>query len=128
MGNNTFIIAFVTIGLCVILGGFIFISTQLMPNNNVIEKKAIKCTNPESTISFLIDDENRTVIMAGEIIPDNTITIFNKTAVSAIWLLNNEKTKIFLDRIAGRLQIDLSDDFGNKHVEKFDCNAVSVRF
>lgn len=127
MGNTTFIITFVMVGLCVILGGFIFISTQLMPRPEV-RQKAIKCTNPESTISFLIDDESRTVIMAGEMLPPKTIMIFNKTAISAKWLHNNETTKMFLDRIAGRLLVEISDKIGNNHIEKFECYAVSVRF
>lgn len=127
MGNTTFIITFVLVGLSIILGGFVFISTQLMPKYDTAQK-AIKCTNPEATISFLIDDENRTVIMAGELLPPKTITIFNKTAISAKWLHSNEQTKIFLDRIAGRLLVEISDKLANEHTEKFDCSAVSVRF
>ena len=127
MGNTTFIITFVMVGLCVILGGFVFISTQLMPKHETAEK-AIKCTNPEAAISFLIDDDSRTIIMAGELLPPKTITIFNKTAISAKWSHNNETTKMFLDRIAGRLQVEISDRLGNNHTDKFDCNVVSVRF
>lgn len=127
MGNTTFIITFVMVGLCIILGGFVFISTQLMPKYEDT-KKAIKCVNPESAISFLIDDESRTVIMAGELLPSKTITIFNQTAISAKWLNNNERTRMFLDRISGRLLIEVSDNVGNEHIEKFECSAVSVRF
>ncbi len=127
MGNTTFIITFVMVGLSVILCGFIFISTQLMPKP-VVTEKAIKCANPESTISFLIDGESRTVIMAGELLPPKTIVIFNKTAISAKWVHNSETTKMFLDRIAGRLLVEISDRIGNNHTEKFDCHAVSVRF
>lgn len=127
MGQNTFIIVFFTFAISIVLGGFLFISSQFIPKA-VIAQKAIKCANPESTISFLIDDESRTILMAGELLSPKTITIFNKTAISAQWVHNNETTKMFLDRIAGRLKVETSGNVGREQVDKFDCNAVAVRF
>lgn len=127
MGNAVFVITSFLFGLAIIIGGFFFISAQLTPEYKSVTK-AIKCVSPKSTISFLVDDEAQSVIMAGEAIPPKTIVIFNETAISAKWLHNKEITKVFLDRIAGRLEVEVSDSLGKSEVDKFDCSAVAVRF
>ncbi|MGH1378763.1 MAG: hypothetical protein ACRBB3_08065 [Alphaproteobacteria bacterium] len=127
MSNAIFVVTSLIFGLAIIVGGFFFISAQLTPERKEV-KKAIKCVSPKSTISFLIDDETRSVIMAGEAIPEKTITIFNDTAISAKWMYDKEITKVFLDRIAGRLEVEVSSSYGKNEVSNFDCSAVGVRF
>lgn len=124
MKNTGGIIAFITVILAIICGGFAYFYIQFLPS----PKKAVKCTNEWSTISFMVNEENKTVVMAGEMLDPNSISIFNETAIAASWKHKNGATKIFLDRIAGGLEVETTKDNIEWEKNKFDCSQSSVRF
>ncbi len=125
MKQNTGLIVFLVIILSVIIGGFYYFSKLVSQP----KETAIKCNGEDDiTISFLIDDKNLSVIMAGKKILPNTINIFNKTAIEAAWKKNNIGTKIFLDRIAGYLEVETTSDFVKWDKERLECSNVAIRF
>ncbi len=124
MRNTGGIIAFITVMLTIICGGFAYFYIQFLPS----PKKAIKCTNEWSTISFMVNEEKRTVVMAGEMLDPNSISIFNETAIAATWKHKNGATKIFLDRIAGALEVETTEGGSEWEKNKFSCSHSSVRF
>ncbi len=125
MRHNTGLIVFLLIALSTICGGFIYFYMSVSQTRET----AIKCTGDGGiTISFLIDDENSVVLMAGQKISPNTISILNKTAVAAAWKKKNIGTKIFLDRIAGYLEVETTNDFVVWEKERLECFNVAIRF
>lgn len=78
----------------------------------------------------MINEETGALTMAGQIVDPKTISIMNDTAISAEWKhKDGAQTKIFLDRIAGELEVQTKPDpFSEVEKEKFKCQHSNVRF
>ena len=124
MNNSSSIVIFLTLAITVICGGFVYIYMKVSPD----ARKAVQCKNDVSSISFLIDDEAKSVTMAGKIIDSTNITVINETAVAMDWTNKTNGTKVFLDRIAGSLEIETTNDLVNWDKEEMKCHQVSIRF
>ena len=124
MQNNIGIIIFLTVALTIICSGFVYFFIQFMPDR----VNAVQCQNEASTISILINDSDNSLIMAGKAMDDDMITIFNDTAIAMNWTNEKEGTKVFLDRIAGLLEIETTTDLITWDKEEFNCRQVSIRF
>ncbi len=125
MRDNTGLVIFLIFMITVILGGFLYFSILISGE----KQTAVKCKGDgDITISFLIDDEKSSVIMAGKEIEPSTINIFNKTAIAAAWKNKNIGTKIFLDRIAGFLEIETSNNLTDWEKQRLECFSVIIRF
>ncbi len=125
MGNSNGIIVFLTVILTVIVGGFVYFYMQFKP---APLQKAVECRKDENIISFLIDDDMRNILMAGKALPSDSIKIFNKTAISASWASGKETTSIFLDRVSGKLEIEMSGENMENQKDILDCSQTSIRF
>ena len=123
MRDNAGLIIFLTIAITIICSGFVYFYMKFTPNM----KNAILCSNEDSTISFLVNDDDKSVVMAGKLVDSQTINIFNETAIAMSWTNNKEGTKIFLDRIAGLLEIETTPDSIEWEKEEFECRRVSIR-
>lgn len=96
---------------------------------SVLAESAVTCKNGDTAmISFLINDEAPSVIMAGRALDPKIITVFNKTALAAEWSRRSETTKIFLDRIAGHLVVKTTTDRVLWDENDFDCQRTNIRF
>lgn len=124
MGNNAGLIVFMFVILVVAIGGFTVFYTQMQPP----AEKTVTCKNEWSSISFLINDADQTLLMNGERVAPESIKIFNETAISARWKHSNAATRIFLDRIAGRLEVETTEDFLEWEKNEFQCNFSQKRF
>ena len=60
--------------------------------------------------------------MNGERVANDSIKIFNETAISARWKHGGSATRFFLDRIAGRLEVETTEDFLEWEKNEFQCN------
>lgn len=119
---------FVTMMVVIVAGGFTIFYWQFLPP----EKTAISCSHKEeeyqTTISLLIDRKSGSVMMSGEVINPEHIKINNETAISAEWEHNKGRTKIFLDRIAGKLDVEVSQDSVHWQKTEFTCNSSRLKF
>lgn len=124
MGNSNALVMFLLLVIVVAIGGFALFYTQFQPS----AQKTATCKNEWSTISFLINEEDNTLLMNGENVAPDRIKIFNDTAISAQWKHDGSATKFFLDRIAGRLEVQTTDDFLEWDKNEFECNVSQKRF
>ena len=124
MGNNAGLIVFMFIILVVAVGGFTVFYTQMQQP----VEKTVTCKNEWSAISFLINDEEPFILMNGERVAPESIKIFNETAISARWKHSGSATRIFLDRIAGSLVVETTEDFLEWEKNEFKCNFSQKRF
>lgn len=124
MGNNSGLVVFMFVILVVAVGGFTIFYTQMKPP----AEKTVTCKNEWSSISFLINDEEPYLLMNGERVANESIKIFNETAISARWKHGGSATKFFLDRIAGRLEVETTEDFLEWEKNEFKCNFSQKRF
>ncbi len=124
MGNSNALIVFLLMVIFIAVGGFALFYTQFQPS----PQKTATCKNEWSTISFLIDEEKNMLLMNGERVAPERIKIFNDTAISAQWKHEGSATKFFLDRIAGRLEVQTTEDFLEWEKNEFECNVSQKRF
>tara|TARA_R110001592_G_scaffold20926_25_gene84911 strand:- start:42306 stop:42680 length:375 start_codon:yes stop_codon:yes gene_type:complete len=124
MGNNGGLVVFLFMIIVVVVGGFALFFTQFQPP----KEKTVTCKNEWSTISFLINEEENILIMNGELVAPESIKIFNSTAISAQWKHAGATTKFFLDRIAGALEVETTEDSLEWDKNKFECNFSQKRF
>ena len=122
--NSAAVILFFTVLLAMMFAGFMYFFS---PSESAF-KKAVKCTNEWYTISFLINDVERSVLMGGEPVDPQSITIFNETAIAANWGHKQEKNKIFMDRIAGNLEVETKVEGQDWKKNEFECSIASLRF
>lgn len=121
-------IGFLLFMIITILGAFLAFGYFFIFQNNIIPKKAISCTNDGPTISFLIDEEERELIMMGEKIEPENVKIFNEAVISAQWELKDGYTKIFIDRISGELEVETKRKQGVAEKQKFKCLSTIIKF
>ena len=124
MGNNSALVIFLFMILVVIMGGFALFYTQFQPPS----EKTVTCKNEWSTISFLINDDKNLLLMNGERVDLERIKTFNDTAITAQWRHGGSATKIYLDRIGARLEVETTDDFLEWEKNEFECNVSQKRF
>ncbi len=124
MRLNSVILMFTSISLIIVFSGFAFFYLKFLPN----PRTAIRCQNDWSTISFLIDEEQRSIIMAGEAIDPKSVKIFNETAITARWKHRSGETKVFLDRISGRLEVQTRERAIEWNKNEFECVHSNIRF
>lgn len=128
MGNNQTGVMFVVVAMICIMGGFVVFMLNMQKEPPA--KRAIECRNEWSVISFLIDEDNETVMMAGEFLDPSSIKTFNETAISAQWTHDsgNGETKVFLDRIAGHLEVETKEKGLDWEKNEFECRNTRVKF
>ncbi len=126
MKPNVTMIAVLMVIIMIILGGLTYLYLQLSPK--AATKVAVRCQNENGVISFLINEEEKTLTMEGQPVDAKNIKLFNETAVSAEWLRADGGTRIFLDRIAGRLELDAKSDDSDWETEEFSCSRSGIRF
>lgn len=124
MRSNNGAMVFVAVSLIIAVAAFGLFYMQFLPD----KRSAIKCENDWSTISFLIDEEQRSIVMAGEPVSANNVKIFNETAISAGWKHASGETKIFLDRISGRLEVQTRNRTIEWDKNEFECTQSQIRF
>ncbi len=124
MGNNNGALTFLIIMMVAIFGSFVYFYIQFLPPPH----NAVKCSNSDLTISFAIDDEAHSILMDGRLLHKNVIDIFSKAAISAHWTYKKETTKMLLDRVTGRLEIDTSYDGAEWKKDTLECVNASSRF
>ncbi len=124
-GNVGFILLFIVMLAVTTIAGFYMV---MFSQNSNVNKRAIVCRNDGPTISFLINEKTQEIIMLGEVIDPSSINIFNKAAISAAWSHKGADTKIFLDRIAGQLEVETSKANGKIDKQKFECSNTNIRF
>lgn len=120
------ILSFLLLGLFVAF--FIYQITPAPPP----ERMSITCTNDnredKRTVGILLDVANKEMIMSGEHVPEKFIRVFNETAIDARWEVGGLMTKVFIDRIAGQLEI-ITQHKGRQPIRNsFTCHASSTRF
>lgn len=124
-----------TVGMLLVsfvaLGGFIaFFIYQLTPPSGP-PRMMITCVNDnrddERKVGVLLDTKNKEIILSGEPVPKEYIRLFNDTAIEARWSVNGLHTTVFIDRIAGHMQIEtrLGDRLPVKN--KFSCSQSAQR-
>ncbi len=129
MRSETAPIVFLTLLLIVIAGGFAIFYMQFLPP----EKVAISCNTEgaetmQTSISLLVNRNDGSVLMAGKVIDPKNISILNDTAIAAEWKHNNGMTRMFLDRITGKLEVELSEDGLDWQKTEFVCSNSHLRF
>ncbi len=128
MRNGSAAVLFTTMMAVIVAGGFIMFYRQFLPP----EKTAVSCLHKDveysTTISLLIDKKTGEVMMSGEAINPEHIKINNETAVSAAWSHKAGRTKMFLDRIAGKLEIEISQDGVHWDKTEFQCSTSRLKF
>lgn len=124
MSNSVALVMFLVI-ILLSVGGFVFMFTQTAK----IPVKTITCVDEwDSSISVLIDEENRALIMNGEEIKSEKVTTFNETAIAAKWRNGKIGTRLFLDRVAAKLEIETTRDLFEWDKVEFTCKKSNIRF
>lgn len=123
--NLGLVLLFMVLMTITIISAFYFL---IFDQNASLPRRAIVCENDGPTISFLINEKTQEVIMLGEKINPSSITIFNQAAISAKWSHKKGDTKIFLDRIAGKLEVENTANNGLIDKQKFKCMNTTIRF
>lgn len=124
-GNVGFLLLFFVMMISVTICGFYFL---MFNQGSALIKRAIVCENDGPTISFLIDEKNKNIIMLGEAIDHASIKIFNQAAISAEWTHKQGRTSVFLDRISGQLDVETSLENGKIDKQKFECSSTNIKF
>ncbi len=128
---NSSMASFLVLSL-VVLGLFVaFFIYQITPAPPP-EKMAVTCTNDnredKRTVGILLHTNTKEMVMSGEHVPAKFIRVFNDTAIDARWKVDDLQTKVFIDRIAGRLEIITQRDGREPETNTFTCHAASQRF
>ncbi len=124
MTNTGMIMFFVMILAIIVTGVGSFIYFQYKGP----ERKTIICKNEKLELSFVIHDQDKAFVIAGEQVNPKNVSIFNESTIAASWTHNTAATKIFLDRITGKLELETKT--GNRDWEKniLECQYKAARF
>lgn len=96
------------------------------------EERTVFCKDNQSefSISFVINDNKKSILMSGERVNQKHVKIFNESAFEIRWQSKNgTQTQMFMDRIAGNLDVETRsgprDDWDKI---KLVCNRQVARF
>jgi len=124
MRNGSGVIIFFFIMVSIIAGGFLYFSSQFKAPT----EKTVTCKNDWSTISFVINEQDKTIIMNGELVSSDRIKAFNSSAISAQWRHGGSATRFYLDRISGNLEVETTKDMLEWDKNILECSASQKRF
>ncbi len=124
MRNNSGLIIFLFMMISIIAGGFLFFFMQFQSP----DEKAVTCKNDWSTISFVINEKDKVVIMNGELVSPDKIKAFNSSAISAQWRHGGSATRFYLDRISGNLEVETTKDMLEWDKNVLECSVSQKRF
>ncbi len=110
--------------ISIIAGGFLFFFMQFQSP----DEKAVTCKNDWSTISFVINEKDKVVIMNGELVSPDKIKAFNSSAISAQWRHGGSATRFYLDRISGNLEVETTKDMLEWDKNVLECSVSQKRF
>ncbi len=95
-------------------------------------QKTVFCREDDGSLelSFVINDDDRSVLMAGQPVNPNHVKIFNKSAFEISWQSESgSQTQMFMDRIAGKLEVETrSNSLSDWRKVKLNCNHQAARF
>ncbi len=124
MRSSSGLIIFLFMMISIILGGFTFFYLQFQKP----VEKAVTCKNDWSTISFIINEKDKIIIMNGEQVSPSRIKSFNSSAISARWRHGGSATRFYLDRISGNLEVETTDDMLEWKKNILECSPSQKRF
>ncbi|GEM_PF-6531959 len=122
--NNSSMIWFLAISFTVICSGFVYFYIQFLPD----PQRAVKCTGGDISINFIINDKERSIVMDGDVLPLDVVSVFDKAIISAKWLHDDKVTKMYLDRISGDLEINTKKAGLPWEKEILKCSNAAGRF
>lgn len=125
MGQGSALLLFFFMILVIAATGFGYFYYQLQP----LDKKTVFCKDDQTEISFIINDKEKSAVMAGEPVNPEHIKIFNESAIEISWKSKSSQTQMFLDRIAGKLEVNTREtEFDEWTKIKLSCHHRAARF